>query len=330
MHDGHGSDDDKPRGRARPSRRGRTARGTAGADDAPTAGSPSSPPPIDGGGSSSGRGGDEGADWDEIGPDFLAYSAARNTPRYVVNQGQSLERWRTFLESRGVYELRDVTPRDVAAFAPWRRQHTYRGKPVGIPACNRDLAALKALYAWAQATERLERNPTAPVTLAREFQNVNGIKVVSLEHFEKTIALLAERWRNAALAMLGTGMRWSSLAALTRRDLDEARRVVRLRKPKGKVGLELQVSERTFGALKEVVGKLSADVSGFDAAVSKACERGKVPRWSAHYLRHTFACETLRAGAALRDVQAWLGHASIKTTERYLHYVRPSQPPAPV
>lgn len=249
----------------------------------------------------------------------------------MFEQGKSLEKWRNFLEYEcGIYQLADVTPRHVAAFAPWRRQQMYRGKPVGVVACNRDLAALKALYAWAQATERLERNPTAPITLAREFRNVNAIRVVEIEAFEKTLVFLTERWANAALSMLGTGMRWSSLVNLTRKDLDGSRRVVRLRKPKGKVGLELMVSERTFAALVAVVETLFPDVSGFDSAVEKACERAKVPRWSAHMLRHTFACETLRAGAALRDVQAWMGHASIKTTERYLHHIRPSQPPAPV
>lgn len=227
-------------------------------------------------------------------------------------------------------QLRDVCPADVAAFPAWRQTQTYRGHQVGVPACNRDLAALKALFAWGQMTERLERNPTAPVALAREYKNVRGIVVVELADFEKVLPFLGERWRNAAVGLLGTGMRWSSLAKLERRDLDRARGVVRLRKPKGKVGLEMKVSERTFAALWSVVGDLAADVSGFDGALEKACERAKVKRFTAHHLRHTFACEVLRAGAELRQVQAWMGHASITTTERYLHFVRPTQPPAPV
>lgn len=332
MHDGDGSSDDsKPRGRAGAARAGRGRRAADVAGSTSGAGSSSPAARLDDRGSTGRGGGDEGSDWDELGPQFLAYSAARNSPRYVVGQGQSLEHWRTFLETqRAVYNLCDVTPADVAAFAPWRREHKYRGKPVGLTACNRDLAALKALYSWAQMTEALRTNPTAPVTLAPEYRNVHGIRTVELEAFEKTIALLSERWRNAALAMMGTGMRWSSLTALTKKDLDADRRTVRLRRPKGKVGLELKVSERTFAALKAVVGTLYPDVSGFDGAVVKACERAKVPKWSAHMLRHTFACEVLRAGAALRDVQAWMGHASITTTERYLHHIRPSQPPAPV
>jgi integrase len=39
-----------------------------------------------------------------------------------------------------------------------------------------------------------------------------------------------------------------------------------------------------------------------------------------HDLRHTFGTRMAAAGVDVRKIQAWLGHAGMKTTERYMHY----------
>ena len=40
-----------------------------------------------------------------------------------------------------------------------------------------------------------------------------------------------------------------------------------------------------------------------------------------HDLRHTFGTQCAAKGIDLRRIQAWMGHANIATTMRYLHYV---------
>jgi site-specific recombinase XerD len=257
----------------------------------------------------------------------LRYTAARNSAKYVLAQAGALERWRRFLEERGVMRVVDVTTADVAAFAPWRQSGG-----AGVVSCNRDLAMVRAFGSWCVRTERMKDNPFSRVPVAREFRGTRGVEVVDLEAFERVLVELSERWRNAAVALLGSGMRWRSLAQLEARDLDEARRVVTLRRPKGKRSLELQVSERTFLALGRCVeaGRLSADVGAFDKAVDLACYRAGVPRWTAHKLRHTFAVTCIQNGANVRDLQEWLGHASLSTTEIYLRFSRPKAPPAPI
>ena len=48
------------------------------------------------------------------------------------------------------------------------------------------------------------------------------------------------------------------------------------------------------------------------------CESLRSKRLSTHSLRHTTAMHLLESGVELNVIKAWLGHASIDSTSRYL------------
>lgn len=60
----------------------------------------------------------------------------------------------------------------------------------------------------------------------------------------------------------------------------------------------------TVGSMTEYFGRLT----------HKAGLKGSI-----HTLRHTFGAHLAQAGVSLRKIQAWMGHASIETTEIYAH-----------
>ncbi|MNO32250.1 Tyrosine recombinase XerC [compost metagenome] len=56
--------------------------------------------------------------------------------------------------------------------------------------------------------------------------------------------------------------------------------------------------------------------------MKEVCKRVGLQELSPHALRHTHAVHLLEAGATIRYVADRLGHASIKTTEKYLHVTK--------
>lgn len=65
--------------------------------------------------------------------------------------------------------------------------------------------------------------------------------------------------------------------------------------------------------------------TAFQKAVKAAgAAAGLSKRVHPHLLRHSFACEYILQGGAIHELQALLGHASLLTTQVYLHCVSPA------
>lgn len=133
--------------------------------------------------------------------------------------------------------------------------------------------------------------------------------------------------------MFACGLRLSEACHLRREAMDGERGVLRIM---GKGGRERQVAlhPRLQASLQTYLWECSpvrpwlfTDPAGApldpDQArkIFKGVARGMgmTKRVTPHSLRHTYATLLLEAGTDLRVIQALLGHATIRSTERYLH-----------
>ena len=130
------------------------------------------------------------------------------------------------------------------------------------------------------------------------------------------------------------GLRLTEVAGLRIPDIDSARMVIHVRQGKGQKERILPLSPVVLKVLRdywciarprdhlfpgECEGR-SISHAAIQKFVPRAGKRAGIKkRVTMHCLRHTFATHHLEAGTDLRTLQLLMGHASLRTTSRYLH-----------
>jgi len=144
-----------------------------------------------------------------------------------------------------------------------------------------------------------------------------------------------------------TGLRQGELIALRWRDIDWNAGLVRVADNYTRGAFGSPKSERSVRAVPmaaRLAGELRAhharsaytadddlvfchphsghvyDASKLRKRFADALARGGVREITFHELRHTFGTQMAAAGAPLRAIQEWMGHADYKTTSIYAHY----------
>jgi site-specific recombinase XerD len=159
---------------------------------------------------------------------------------------------------------------------------------------------------------------------------------ISVEQARRLLAATEDSPRDHALItiLLYTGARCNEATSLNVGDIDLNQRTVFIRKAKGGKQRLLSLHPQLAATLEPYLSTIPAfsDSALFWSRngrrlsnrqvrrmVSALGRRIGVPWLDAHTLRHTFATWLLEAGVDLRTVQELLGHASLGTTQLYLH-----------
>ena len=161
--------------------------------------------------------------------------------------------------------------------------------------------------------------------------------VLSREEIERILGVVRNAKHRTMLALAyGAGLRVSEVISLRVMDIDFESNVINVRCAKGgkervtMIPVKLKQILQNWVAVKtgedyvfesERGGKLTSRTAQkvFESALAQA---GITKPATFHSLRHSFATHLIERGVNLRYVQELLGHASVKTTERYTHVAK--------
>ena len=220
------------------------------------------------------------------------------------------------------------------------------GRPLTNRTRNKSLTILGGIMERARKLYGLPANPVRDVEKLRERYDATRFDFYSPEEVQALVRAAASE-QDAAIFLTAafTGLRRGELVALRWRDVDFERASIRVSRSyaNGKLTTPKSGHGRVVPMVPEVAERLArlsqrSEATGDDDLVFPgdfriyldgsalrrrfvaATARAGLRPIRFHDLRHTFGTLAVRGAESIVELQAWLGHAEVRTTMRYTHY----------
>src|SRR6516162_6730506 len=198
----------------------------------------------------------------------------------------------------------------------------------------RKMSAIREYFRFLEGIGVVSKSPTTGIETPK--REKNGRQVLRSDEYTKMLSLAGANPRDYAIiqVFLQTGIRVSELAKLTEEDIDLIKPAITVR-GKGSVEREIALEKKGIHALKSYKAVRPESFSkrfflnykgdpiserGIRKLVVKyRKEAGITKKASCHTLRHTFATCKAEKGVPAYQLQQWLGHANLNTTQIYIH-----------
>lgn len=274
------------------------------------------------------------------GQDLDARFAERTAHEYVAC-ARSFVAW---LQARGI-ELAEVRTEDLLAYqSGLYAARKSDGRPYAVASQAQYLIVVKSLFRFLYRRNFILQDPAAAVELPRQEERLPRVILTKEEVLRilgaasKGTTPKALRDRAIVETFYATGIRVSELSKLTPYDVDTAERTVRILLGKGRKDRHVPLTRAAAAAIDTYLAKgRPALVTGSQSPYLFVSTRGGyfhrghvsdvVRRCAAragirkhvtcHTLRHAVATHLLKGGADIRHIQVFLGHRSLRSTERY-------------
>ncbi len=233
--------------------------------------------------------------------------------------------------------------RKISAISPLEIQEFINSLAASPRTANKTLAAMRALFRWAESMNLAIYNPAQSVQRIPETKP--EIHALTHEQAEKLLAALEGKWRMLVTTALYSGLRGGELAALTWSCVEDSSLIVTRTYRKGEFGEPKTRNSRrrvyipAFLAAELEAARQAADdliwlcedggmLEAYDmgrAILQPALKKAKIPHIRFHDLRHTYASWMIGAGVDLKFISAQLGHSTIAITLDIYGHLLPNQ-----
>jgi integrase/recombinase XerD len=258
----------------------------------------------------------------KLGRELIVRNYSRKTIKSYLGQTRQFFNWA--IDSRDILAYRAIDDNKISQYL----EYCHFEKNLSSASLRTIIQALR--YFW---KEGLQRNFPPKVIYPRKESILPAILS------KKEVLLLIDsldNYKHKLLLMLAysSGLRVSEIVSLRKNNIDFYRQVIHIQQGKGKKDRMVPLSKKFTALWREHHTSVLKEGNDYifpgqypnthlaTRTAEKIFENAKKnsnisKNVSFHSLRHAFATHLLEAGTGIRHIQALLGHANVRTTERY-------------
>lgn len=225
------------------------------------------------------------------------------------------------------YDITDITSEDVNTYI----LELIQTHDISSSQQNQRINAIKFYY------EKILKRKSTYYDIDRPRTREALPDVLSREEIKAMLALTTNIKHKCIIGIIySCGLRRSELIGLKIENIDSDRMQIKIENAKGNKDRYIQLSEKMLKMLRDYFKEHNPkeylfngdygqkySATSVQKVIKKAAVRAGIKRRVyPHILRHSFATHNLEQGIDIRFIQEWLGHKTIKTTERYTHISR--------
>ena len=270
--------------------------------------------------------------------DILGLKPETTQARYLY-----LKEFFSYLESYKIFELQQITPKEIANYTNYLKVKISQktGQFIKRKSIYDHMRNVQHYFGYLLENETLKSNPASHLKFTAVSENVERF-IFSQDQIQALYQVANLEERTILNIGYGCGLRVQEMSDLNKEDIRFSENLVIVQKGKNSKRRLIPISEKLAEELQEYLEKSVHKTNEFlvnnkmrrmcvntintrlktlilKTEFGKKLKKEELNRIGIHNLRHSIATHLLQNGMKLEQVQVFLGHSNVESTEIYTH-----------